>query len=60
MKILIPIDVWQGNDSLAQDEDIFKLYYPEAKLHVFHETGHYTPFIQFENMVKVINDYLEK
>ncbi|MBI4100413.1 alpha/beta fold hydrolase [Candidatus Microgenomates bacterium] len=47
------------NDPLAKDEGMLKKLYPQAKVYIFHETGHLTPFIQFENMVKVIKNFLE-
>jgi|GEM_PF-6410276 len=46
------------NDPLAQDAGAFKAYYPNAKVYTFKETGHLTPFIQFETMVKVIDKFL--
>lgn len=47
------------NDPLAQDDGIFAKYYPHARMHIFHETGHLTPFIQFENMVTIIKEFLK-
>lgn len=47
------------NDPLAQDDGIFEKYYPHARVHIFSETGHLTPFIQFENMVSIINEFLK-
>lgn len=47
------------NDPLAQDDGIFKEYYPHAKVYIFKETGHLTPFVQFENMINVINQFLK-
>lgn len=57
---------WEGkilvirtdNDPLAQDDGMFKIYYPEAKVVSFQETGHLTPFIKFEKMVREINAFL--
>jgi len=46
------------NDPLAQDDGMFKIYYPEAKVVSFQETGHLTPFIQFEKMVEKINEFV--
>lgn len=48
------------NDSLAQDDGMFEIYYPDAKVYSFQETGHLTPFIQFEKMLGVIRDFLSK
>lgn len=55
-KILI---IRTDNDPLAQDDGMFKIYYPEAEVVSFQETGHLTPFIQFEKMVEVINLFLK-
>lgn len=46
------------DDPLAQDDGMLKKYYPKAKEYVFKGTGHLTPFIQFENMKKVIDDFI--
>ncbi|OGK10133.1 hypothetical protein A2767_05195 [Candidatus Roizmanbacteria bacterium RIFCSPHIGHO2_01_FULL_35_10] len=48
-----------SDDPLAQDDGMFKKYYPGAKVYIFHGTGHLTPFIQFEKMKKVIDDFLD-
>lgn len=47
-----------NNDPLMQDEGWFKKIYPDAKVHTFRETGHLTYYLQFENMVKVLQDFL--
>lgn len=47
------------NDPLAKDDGILRKIYPQAKVYTFHETGHLTAFIQFENMVKVIKNFLK-
>jgi pimeloyl-ACP methyl ester carboxylesterase len=47
-----------NDDPLAQDDGMLKRYYPEAKEYVFHGTGHLTPFIQFEKMKLVINNFM--
>ena len=47
-----------SDDPLAQDDGMFKKYYPDAKEYIFHGTGHLTPFIQFEKMKKVIDDFI--
>lgn len=46
------------NDPLAQDDGELKKYYPQAKEYVFNRTGHLTPFIRFEEMKKVIDDFI--
>lgn len=46
------------NDPLAQDDGIFDKYYPKARVHVFSEAGHLTPFVQFENMVSIIDGFI--
>lgn len=46
------------NDPLAHDDGVLKQYYPEAKEYVFYITGHLTPFIQFEKMKKLIDDFI--
>lgn len=33
------------NDPLAQDDGVFKRYYPTARVISFNETGHLTPFL---------------
>jgi pimeloyl-ACP methyl ester carboxylesterase len=48
------------NDPLAQDDGMFKHYYPKAKVVTFKETGHLTPFIRFEQMAFEINKFLNK
>lgn len=48
-----------ADDPLAQDDGMFKKYYPEAKEYIFHGTGHLTPFIQFEKMRQVIDDFID-
>lgn len=61
------LEKWQGkiliirtdNDPLAQDDGMFKKYYPNAKVVTFHHTGHLTPFIQFEKMTDEIKRFLE-
>lgn len=58
------LDNWKGkililrtdNDPLAQDDGLFKKYYPHAKVVTFEKTGHLTPFIRFEEMARVICD----
>lgn len=60
------LDNWHGkiliirtdNDPLAQDDGVFKEYYPTAKVVTFYKTGHLTPFIRFEEMVNVIKKFL--
>ena len=47
-----------NDDPLAQDNGMFKRYYPEAKEYIFHGTGHLTPFIQFEKMKQVIDNFI--
>lgn len=54
-KILI---IRTDNDPLAQDDGIFKAYYPDAKVITFHETGHLTPFVRFEQIVQVMKTFL--
>jgi hypothetical protein len=54
-KILI---IRTDNDPLAQDDGVFEEYYPTAQVYTFYKTGHLTPFIQTEQMVKVIKDFL--
>ncbi len=56
-KILI---IRTDNDPLAQDDGMFKVYYPSAKVVTFHNTGHLTPFIQFEKMVMVIWNFISE
>lgn len=46
------------DDPLAQDDGMLKRYYPKAKEYVFNGTGHLTPFIQFEKMKKVMDDFI--
>jgi pimeloyl-ACP methyl ester carboxylesterase len=54
-KILI---IRTDNDPLAQDDGVFKEYYPSAQVYTFHETGHLTPFIQTEKMIEVIDKFI--
>jgi pimeloyl-ACP methyl ester carboxylesterase len=54
-KILI---IKTNNDPLAQDNGMFKYYYPNASVYTFEKTGHLTPFIQFAKMVQVIEKFL--
>jgi pimeloyl-ACP methyl ester carboxylesterase len=54
-KILI---IKTNNDPLAQDDGMFKYYYPNASVYTFEKTGHLTPFIQSEKMAQVINNFL--
>ncbi|HHT9136979.1 MAG TPA: alpha/beta hydrolase [Candidatus Wunengus sp. YC60] len=46
------------NDPLAQDDGIFKTYYPKAKIITFHKTGHLTPFVRFEEMTREMQKFL--
>lgn len=46
------------DDPLAQDDGMLKKYYPKAKEYIFNGTGHLTPFIQFEKMKQVIDDFI--
>lgn len=46
------------NDPLAQDDGMFKKYYPKATVVSFKETGHLTPFIRYEEMAKIIQNFL--
>ncbi len=46
------------NDPLARDDGIFNDYYPNARIHIFTDTGHLTPFVQFEKMIEVIQGFL--
>lgn len=48
------------NDPLMQDEGWFEKIYPNAKVHTFKETGHLTYYYQFEQMVRVIKDFLSE
>jgi len=48
------------DDPIAQDDGMLKRYYPDAIEYIFHGTGHLTPFIQFEKMKKIIDDYISK
>ncbi len=60
------LDDWKGkilvirteNDPLAQDDGMFMKWYPNAKVVTFQETGHLSAFIRFEEMVKVIQNFL--
>ncbi len=56
-KILI---IRTDNDPLAQDDGVFKKYYPEAKVVTFKETGHLTPFIRFEEMAEEIGSFIKE
>jgi pimeloyl-ACP methyl ester carboxylesterase len=47
------------NDPLAQDDGMFKVYYPQANVITFTETGHLTPFVRFEEMVIKIDNFLK-
>jgi len=47
-----------SDDPLAQDGGMLEKYYPKAKECIFHGTGHLTPFIQFEKMKKVIDEFI--
>ncbi len=47
------------NDLVAQDDGVFTKYYPHARIHIFQDTGHLTPFVQFENMISIINEFLK-
>lgn len=47
------------NDPLAQDDGELKKYYPNAKEHTFYKTGHLTPFIRFEEMKNIIDDFIK-
>ncbi len=46
------------DDPLAQDDGMLKRYYPKAKEYIFNGTGHLTPFIQFEKMKQVIDEFI--
>ena len=48
------------NDPLAQDDGVFKEYYPQAIIHTFHDSGHLTPFVRFEEMAQVIDKFLHE
>lgn len=54
-KILI---IKTDNDPLAQDNGIFKIYYPTAKVTTYTKTGHLTPFVRFEEMTNKIQSFL--
>lgn len=47
-----------GNDPLAQDNGMFKIYYPTAKVITYNKTGHLTPFVRFEEMAREIQKFL--
>lgn len=49
-----------SNDPLAQDNGMFKKYYPSAKVVTFEKTGHLTPFIRFEEMSQEIRNFISK
>ena len=55
-KILI---IRTDNDPLAQDNGMFKIYYPTAKVITYTKTGHLTPFVRFEEMTKGIQNFLD-
>ncbi len=46
------------NDPLAQDDGIFKEYYPDASVVTFSDTGHLTPFIRSKEMIMKIKSWL--
>ncbi|MEK7577609.1 MAG: alpha/beta hydrolase [Patescibacteria group bacterium] len=46
------------NDPLAQDDGVFKRYYPTARVISFNETGHLTPFFRFDEMTQKIQNFL--
>jgi hypothetical protein len=46
------------NDPLAQDNGLLKTYYPHSTEHIFHETGHLTPFIQADKYMKIIDEFI--
>ena len=48
------------NDPLAQDDGMFREYYPNAEVYTFHGSGHLTPFVRFEELAQVINEFLHK
>lgn len=45
------------NDPLAQDNGMFKIYYPTAKVITYSKTGHLTPFVRFEEMTREIQKF---
>lgn len=47
-----------ADDPLAQDDGMLKKYYPKAKEFIFNGTGHLTPFIQSEKLIKEITDFI--
>jgi len=47
------------NDHLAKDDGLFKEYYPKAKVTIFKNTGHLTPFIQTEKIIQSIEDFIQ-
>lgn len=61
------LKVWRGkiliirtdNDPLAQDDGVFKTYFPQAKVIIFKTTGHLTPFIRFEEIAKTIRGFVQ-
>ncbi len=55
-KILI---IRTDNDPLAQDNGIFKIYYPTAEVITYTKTGHLTPFVRFEEMTTEIQKFLD-
>lgn len=46
------------SDPLAQDDGELKKYYPQAKEYIFFKTGHLTPFIRFEDMKRLIDEFI--
>lgn len=60
------LEAWKGkililrtdNDPLAQDDGMFKKYYPQAKVVTFEKTGHLTPFIRFGEMARTIWNFV--
>jgi pimeloyl-ACP methyl ester carboxylesterase len=54
-KILV---IRTDNDPLAQDNGMFKIYYPTAKVITYTKTGHLTPFVRFEEMANEIQKFL--
>ena len=49
-----------NNDPLMQDEGDFKRVYPDAEVYTFKDTGHLTSYYQFDLLVKVLRDFLNK
>jgi pimeloyl-ACP methyl ester carboxylesterase len=46
------------NDPLMQDDGEFKKLYPDAQVYTFKETGHLSFHYQFDEMMKVIKEFL--